>query len=166
MLTYSDLQTITYCLQLIRSNMYRDHIQMKGQLNRGCPHQALYDKLCAREQIEIVSRKHFSLVFPENREGRTLVRGDNLIQSTAATGAATSRTPTHTITKLIFKPTKATFNNKSWKKNKSIHTCPSVWRDTERYEVKVTEPYKHPGISMYIVWKEDTNWYNAYGTII
>lgn len=64
--------------------------------------QVSYDKLCAREQIAILSpQKHFSLVFPRNREGRTVVRQDSLIRCTAVLGAATSILFTHGNTNFV-----------------------------------------------------------------
>ena len=67
-------------------------------------------------------QKHFSLVFPRNGEGRTVVRQDSLIRCTAVLGAATSILFTHGNTNFV--PGNKEFNlfrTHAWEER--IHTC-------------------------------------------
>lgn len=85
--------------------------------------QVAYDKLCPREQIAILSpQKHFSLVFPRNGEGRTVVRQDSLIRCTAVLGTATSILFTHGNTNFV--PKNKEFNLfRTHAREERIHTC-------------------------------------------
>lgn len=67
-------------------------------------------------------RKHFSLVFPENGEGRALVREDSLIRHGRFRGAATSPIVTHANNNRIDGQEGSISYLKCAKENERIHT--------------------------------------------